>query len=477
MSQDAPIPMELWDLIPPAAQAALCAYLDSLHKKIAALEQQVAALTARLEQNSHNSSKPPSSDGPNVKRRPPRKPSGKKRGGQPGHEKQERPLLPPNETAILKPKHCRRCGHKLTGADPDPLRHQVLELPEIKPHVVDYLLHRLRCPGCGASTCATLPHGVPVGHQGPRLQALLALLSGAYRLSKRQIETLCDDVFGIPLCTGTICNLEQRTAAATDPVVQELRDHVRKHHANMDETGWREQSQKAWLWVMVTAAATLFHVDRSRSGKVARLLLGTGFHWVITSDRFSAYLWLRLEYRQLCWAHLRRDFQAMIDRGGAGVYFGKALLEQSDKLFTLWYRVRDGTLKQSGFHRQIAKVRSWIRHFLTKGSVCACAKTASMCREILRLEPALWTFTRRRGIEPTNNAAERALRHAVQWRKTSYGTDSAAGSHFVANILSVVATCRQQNRNVLDFLHHCCQTHLHGHEAPSLLPGKRKKAA
>jgi len=477
MSQDAPIPMELWELIPPAAQIAVRAYLDSLHKKIAALEEQVAALTARLEQNSHNSSKPPSSDGPNVKRRPPRKSSGKKRGGQPGHEKQERPLLPPDETAILKPKHCRRCGLKLTGDDPDPLRHQILELPEIKPHVVDYLLHRLRCPGCGTSTCAAWPEGVPAGHQGPRLQALLALLSGAYRLSKRQIETLCDDVFGIPLCTGTICNLEQRTAAATDPVVQELRDHVRKHHANMDETGWREQSQKAWLWVMVTAAATLFHVDRSRSGKVARLLLGTGFHWVITSDRFSAYLWLRLEYRQLCWAHLRRDFQAMIDRGGAGVYFGKALLEQSDKLFTLWYRVRDGTLKQSGFHRQIAKVRSWIRHFLTKGSVCACAKTASMCREILRLEPALWTFTRRRGIEPTNNAAERALRHAVQWRKTSYGTDSAAGSHFVANILSVVATCRQQNRNVLDFLHHCCQTHLHGHEAPSLLPGKRKKAA
>jgi transposase len=477
MSQDAPIPMELWELIPPAAQAALRAYFDSLHKRIAALEQQVAALTARLEQNSHNSSKPPSSDGPNVKRRPPRKPSGKKRGGQPGHEKQERPLLPPNETAILKPKHCRRCGHKLTGDDPHPLLHQVLELPEIKRHVVHYLLHRLRCADCGASTCAALPKGVPTGHQGPRLQALLALLSGAYRLSKRQIETLCDDVFTIPLCTGTICNLEQQTAAATEPVVQELRDHVRKRHANMDETGWREQGKKAWLWVLVTAAATIFHIDRSRGGKVARFLLGPGFHWVITSDRFSAYLWLGLEYRQVCWAHLRRDFQGIIDRGGASVYFGKALLQQSDKLFTLWYRVRDGTLKRSGFDRRIAKVRAWVRYFLTKGSECACAKTASLCREILRLEPALWTFTRLRGIEPTNNAAERALRHAVQWRKTSYGTDSVVGSHFVANILSVVATCRQQNRNVLDFLHHCCQTHLHANQAPSLLPGKQKKAA
>ncbi len=477
MSQDAPIPMELWDLIPPAAQAALRVYLDSLHQKIAALEQQVAALTARLQQNSHNSSKPPSSDGPNVKRRPPRKPSGKKRGGQPGHEKQERPLLPPNETAILKPKHCRRCGHKLTGADPDPLLHQVLELPEIKPHVVDYLLHRLRCPGCGASTCATLPQGVPVGHQGPRLQALLTLLSGAYRLSKRNIETLCDDVFGIPLCVGTICNLEQQTAAATEPVVQELRDYVRRQHANMDETGWREQGNKAWLWVMVTAAATIFHVNRSRGGNVARFLLGPAFHWVVTSDRFSAYLWLTVEQRQLCWAHLRRDFQAMIDRGGAGVHFGTELLKQSDKIFTLWYRIRDGTLKRSDFRRQIAKVRSWVCFYLDKGRGCACAKTASLCREILRFEPALWTFSQHQGIEPTNNAAERALRHAVQWRKTSYGTDSVAGSHFVANILSVVATCRQQNRNVLDFLHHCCQTHLQGDQAPSLLPAKQKKAA
>lgn len=470
MSQEPPIPKELWDLIPATAQAALLALLGNLQQHIATLQQQVADLTARLGQNSQNSSRPPSSDAPAVKRPPPREPSGRKRGGQPGHPAHHRPLLPPDEEIPRKPTACRRCGEALTGADPQPLRHQVLELPPIQPHVTEYQLHRLVCPQCGTSTCATLPDDVPTGQQGPRLQGALAVLTGAYRLSKDQAETLCADLFGIPICAGTICQLEQDTTAALAPVVAELRAHIQTAHANLDETGWREEGQRAWLWVAVTALCTVFHIARSRGSAVARSLVGPGLHWVITSDRYSAYQWLAQQRRQLCWAHLRRDFQAMIDRENTGSAIGHALLLFADDVFHWWHRVRDGTMQRSTMRTYIAQQRPWLRNLLDQGAVCGCAKTAAVCRSLRQLETALWAFLRVEGVEPTNNAAERALRHAVLWRKSSYGTASVKGSQYVASILTVVATCRQQGRNVLEFVTNCCQAHLQDRAAPSLLP-------
>lgn len=471
--QDAPIPKELWDQIPPAAQAALRVFIESLQQRITTLEQQVADLTARLGQNSSNSSKPPSTDGPQVKRQPPRQPSGRPRGAQPGHRLHQRPFLPADVTHPVKPSACGVCGHKLHGDDPRPWRHQVLELPVLKPEVTEYQLHSLSCPSCGATTCAELPAGVPRGQQGPRLQALVALLGGAYRLSKRPISTLLADVFGIPLCTGAVCKLERQTARAVEPVVAKLRSYVRRQPINMDETGWRENRQRAWLWVAATTFVTVFHIAASRSSAVVRHLLGPSFHWVLTGDRFSAYQFVALERRQICWAHLRRDFQAMIDRGGDGKWIGEQLLKESDAMFTAWYRIRDGTITRRTFQRKIRFIRNWVRHWLELGHAGGCAKTASVCAELLHVEPAFWTFTHVPSVEPTNNAAERALRHAVLWRKTSQGTDSAAGSHFVANILSVVATCRQQGRNVLEFLHACCQARLSGQPLPSLLPGSK----
>ena len=185
---------------------------------------------------------------------------------------------------------------------------------------------------------------------------------------------------------------------------------------------------------------------------------------------FADELDIPLRLRQLCWAHLRRDFQAMIDRGGAGEAVGRQLLEYADVLFGWWYWVRDGTWTRSTFRRYVGFLRGLVREELEAGTHCACPKTAATCRELRAVEPALWTFVRVAGIEPTNNAAERALRHAVQWRKTSYGTESATGSHFVENILTVLTTCRQQERNVLNYLTQCCQALYADTEPPSLLP-------
>jgi transposase len=472
MGKEPPIPKELWDQIPPAAQAALLLVFQEYEQRIAQLEQRVRELEQRLAQNSSNSSRPPSSDAPAVKRAPPKPSSGRSRGGQHGHPLHARPVLPPDHCLTLKPKACRRCGHALQGTDSQPLRHQVIEMPAPKPDLTEYQLHRLACPSCGTTTCAVLPAGVPTGRSGPRLQATVAMLTGAYRLSKRQVETLMDDLFGIPLSAGEVCALEQQTSAVLAPVVEELRAYCHTQPANVDETGWRQEKRRAWLWVAVTLLATVFHIARSRGRSAFTELLGANYRQVLTTDRWSAYNGQPLRYRQICWAHLQRDFQAMVDRRNAGSKIGEELLCCAEDLFHWLQRVRDGTLSRTTFRSYMSTVRTMTRDALQAGRACACAcaKTAATCAELLKVEPALWTFVRIEGLEPTNNAAERTIRHAVQWRKTSYGTDSSAGSHFVARILSVVATCRQQRRQVLSYLTQCCANALHGAAPPSLLP-------
>jgi transposase len=466
-----PIPAELWDQVPPAAQAAILALVQSYEQRLTALQRRVEALEQQLGQNSTNSSRPPSSDPPNVKRAPPRAPSGRRSGGQPGHALHQRPLLEPTWPPIpLKPSACRQCGRTLTGSDPQPLRHQVLDLPVFRPEVIEYQLHRLPCSDCGCTTCATLPVGVPSGGQGPRLQGAVALLTGAYRLSKRQVESLCTDLLGVPLSAGQVCAVEAEVVAATAPVITELRTYVQGESANVDETGWWQKEHRGWLWSLVTRGVTVFVLALSRSAQVAQELIDPAAGQVITTDRYKSYDWLPLYQRQICWAHLRRDFQAMVDRHNAGSALGDELLLFAEDVFTQWYRVRDGTIQRSTLRKYVDSQRPWFRARLQAGLACGCAKTAAVCQDLLRLEPALWTFTRIDGVEPTNNAVERGFRHAAQWRRSSHGTESATGSRFVEQILTVVATCRQQQRDVLEYLTSCCRAYQHGAAAPSLLP-------
>lgn len=471
-----PIPVELWNQIPPAAQAAILALVQQYEQRLQALQQQVARLTERLNQNSTNSSRPPSSDPPHVKRRPPSPSSGRKRGGQPGHARQQRPLVPPEQIkqAIpLMPSACRKCGRALHGEDPQPRRHQVAEIPPVRAEVTEYRLHRLTCTACGTRTCASLPAGVPTGAFGPRLQALLAILAGGYRLGKRPIRQLTHDLFGLSISTGMVAKLERATAEALQQPMAELEAHVRTRHANVDETSWREAMHKAWLWVVVTPLVTVFHIAATRCGKVAGRLLGTTYRRVATSDRWKAYNGFRR--RQFCWSHLRRDFQAMIDRQNSGTAIGKKLLELSDQMFAWWHRVRDGTLNRSSFQVYISRLRAEVREALLHGAACGCPKTAATCRDLTANESKLWAFVWQEGVEPTNNAAERALRHAVLWRKGSGGTDSQRGSRFVERVLSVRETCRQQGRGLMAYLEECCQARLEGKALPSLLPGTSPK--
>jgi transposase len=476
------IPPELWERTPPAIRA----YIESLEGQVQTLtfmihtlQEQVRPLEERLNQTSHNSSRPPSSDPPQPQR--PRRPPGKRRrGGQPGHPGHTRTLVPVeevDEVVVLKPTQCRSCHAPLSGDDASPFRHQVIEMPPLKPVITEYQWHQLTCSECGETTRTPWPDGVPSGTYGPRIQATVALCTGAYRLSKRTTQQAMDEVCGVPMSVGTISQLEHATTAAVAAPVEEARTYVHAQAvAHLDETSWCQGGKRAWLWVAVTSWVTVFVVRMSRGGHVARELLGETFGGILVTDRYSAYNWYPVRWRQLCWAHLLRDFEAMRGRSGASEQIGEALLAQAHQMFTWWHRVREGTLHRSTFRSYMTPLRREVERLLEAGNRCGVAKTEGTCRDILKRREALWTFVQVAGVEPTNNTAERSIRPGVLWRKGSFGTQSAEGSRFVESMLTVVATLQQQQRNVLEYLTAACEAALRGEAAPSLLPASNQKA-
>ncbi len=466
---------EVWERIPPEAQA----YIRALEASVATLEGRMQALQEQLNQTSRNSSRPPSSDPPHSER--PRRPrSTRRRGGQPGHPGHTRTLVPVDEVdevVVIKPEQCTHCQAPLAGEDPTPWRHQVIELPPIKPVVTEYQWHQLVCAACGEVSRAPWPTGVPSGTYGPRVQATVALYTGSYRLSKRTTQQMMDEVFGVPMSVGTISPLEQATTAAVAVPVEEARRYVHEQAvAHLDETSWRQGGKRAWLWVAVTSFVTVFLVRMSRGGHVARELLGEEFSGILVTDRYSAYNWYPVRWRQVCWAHLLRDFEAMRDRGGCSEEIGDALLTQAHQMFTWWHRVCDGTLKRSSFRSAMTPLRREVERLLEAGSRCGVPKTEGTCQDILKRREALWTFVQVEGVEPTNNTAERSIRPGVLWRKGSFGTQSAEGSRFVESMMTVVATLKQQQRHVLEYLTAACEAALRGEAAPSLLPESDQKS-
>lgn len=461
----------------PEAHALIRALITSVEKQARRIEE----LERRLGQNSQNSSRPPSSDPPGTRPQPKERPSGRKPGGQPGHEGHERSLLPPEKVDRVEelwPERCENCAHdlgreKLRDEIGEAARHQVTEMPPVRPEVVEYRQHSQFCPKCYHTTTAELPPEVPISSFGPRLQAVASMLSGVYRLSKRSVKSLLLDLFGVEISLGAIIACEQRTSAALAEPVAEAHAYVQQQAvANADETGWRERARRAWLWVAVTAHVTIFLIHARRGAVAAEKLLGR-FAGILGSDRWCAYANYRLRRRQLCWAHLRRHFEAFAEYSGEAGTIGDALVLLTEKMFRYWHWVRDGTWARSTFQTRMRPLRKAIEVFLQRGRVCGQPKVEATCRELLEYAPALWTFVRVRGVEPTNNASERALRTAVIMRKTSFGTHSENGSRFIERMLSVVATLRQQNRDVLGYLVETCERALLGRRPRSLLPGGR----
>jgi transposase len=474
MSQQSrpPLPAELWEQLPEVAQALILA----LQAQIQELEARVRELEARVGQNSQNSSQPPSSDPPAVGRPKRDRPSsGRKPGGQPGHRGHYRNQYPNTEVAevvALYPACCQYCGAALESiAEADKIWcHQVVELPEVKARVTEYQLHSRRCQGCGRRTVAQLPPGVPRRPFGPRLQATTAMLTGRYRLSRREARQLLGELWQVQISLGGVSKLEAATFGALEPVVEGVAKAVREAGAvNVDETGWSEGHRRSWLWTAVTEGVSLFHIDPSRGGAVLEKLLGKDFQGVVGTDRYSAYNRIPVAQRELCHAHLKRNFQALVDRGGPGAAIGQWALKEQGRIFALWHRFRDGEIDRQELQRGLKPIKARFGRLLERGKESGDRKADALCWELSKLWEGLWTFARVEGVEPTNNAAERALRPGVLWRKGSFGSQSEGGSGFVERLLTVAGSCRQQQRQLLSFLEEVCRAALSGAPPPSLL--------
>ena len=453
--------------------------------RIALLEQQIAELLARvrdlearLGQNASNSSIPPSANPPQA--RPPvrKQPTGRKPGGQKGHTAHLRERLPAERLTapIVRylPDICESCQDDLPcqpGADdPEPRWHQVVELPEFPVQVTEHQAHGRTCRSCGEITWAKIPSEIRDHVCGPRLTATMAFLSGSLHVSKRGIEEFVETVCGVPIALGTVSNLEQEMSAALAAAHAEAQQAVQQAAAkNVDETGWKRAGVKCWLWAAATSAVACFVIAPTRGAAGLAALLGHKIKGIISSDRWSVYGQLKLGLRQLCWAHLKRDFQKLVDRGGAGEEYGQLGLATVTILFHHWHLFRGGG-SRAALHRDLEPLREALRSWLEEGARCDDAKAAALCGNLLAVEPALWTFLYKKDVEPTNNHIERVLRTGVLWRKNAFGCHSEAGCRFVERILTVAQTLRLQKRPVLEFLYQSLCSQRSGRPAPHLLP-------
>lgn len=443
----------------------------------------IAKLEEELGRSSNNSSKPPSSDGPAARaQRKKKTPSGRKPGGQPGHERRCRELVPSDKvarTVVCKPSRCEKCKGFLSGEDADPHRHQVFHLPRVEPIVHEYQLHALDCRRCGHTTLAALPEGVPSRAFGPSVDAAVAVLLTVYRMSRRMVPEFLRDFFGLPMATGSVVKCQRAASEAIAKPVDAAHKHAKAEAIKYcDETGWREARGKAFLWTVVTATVTVFVIQARRTAAAAHKALGP-VRGIIGTDRHGAYNAWPDVMRQFCWSHLARAFVTISERPDIpSRHIGAELLEAKDQVFVWWHRVRDGTLSHATFRRYMKPLQDRVRTLLTTGAQwCAHSKTGRTCQKLLDHFDAMWTFVYRAGVEPTNNDSERALRHAVILRKLCFGSHSEAGSRFTARMLTCHATLRRQGRNVLHFVTEACEAALLHREPPSLLPSRPAAAA
>jgi len=437
----------------------------------------VAELEARLGTNASNSSTPPSANPPGAPRPVVKTPTGRKPGGQPGHPAHLRRRLPPRRltrTIPFVPSHCDRCHAPLPPNpgpdDPEPTWHQVAELPPLAAQVTEYQGHYRTCPCCGTLNHAAIPADLKAHSVGPRLAAALAYLAGSHRVSKRGLEEIAQDLCDVPLALGTIANLEAQMSAALAPAHAEALEAVRDAAVkNVDETSWKLGGQLCWLWLAATGTVAAFLIHARRGWEALAALLGDTVKGFVCSDRWSAYARLSPYCRQICWAHLRRDFQKLVDRGGAAARLGKKLQRIATRVFEEWHLFRGGTFGRRALQNHLDGVGRELERVLRSGRRCADAKAATFCDNLLALQPAVWRFVVTEGIEPTNNHAERLLRRGVLWRKSSFGCTSEAGCRFVERLLTVVQTRRLQGRSVLRYLYDALVAHRSGRPTPSLL--------
>jgi transposase len=453
-----------------AAQDVRIAEQDA---RIEALTKQVSELLEKLNQNSKNSHLPPSSDGPGARPSGPgKKKSVNKRGGQRGHRGNHRQLVAPEQVdkfVELFPAECSSCWKPLAPvADAFARRYQVTEVPPIVPHTTEYRRHAVTC-GCGHKTRAAYDRlQIPDVPFGPRLMAMIALLTGVYHVSRRQAAALLSDFVGVRISLGAISSVEQRVGEAVQPAVNEAWQSVgRATVKHTDGTSWLMAGVTLSLWTLATATATVFKVVSDSSKKTLQPLYGA-LRGILVSDRAKALNFWAMERRQVCWAHLLRKFVSFSERDGPAGAFGKELLEYTGLMFLYWHDYKANRLDREKMRAWMAPVQVQLEAVLERAVAADVERLSGSCADILDHKKALWTFIERDDVEPTNNHAERELRAFVLWRRRSFGTQSERGNRFAERVMTVAHTARRQQKNVLAFLTACCRAQREQTTAPSL---------
>ncbi len=487
------------EVLSPGVRAAILALEEEnqrLRAELARALARIEDLERRLGRNSTNSSLPPSQDPPGTARAAKPK-SSRRRGAQPGHEPHRRSLVPAERVDEVQdhyPERCRHCGHRfaLWQEVGRPERRQVLELPEIRARITEHRLHRLLCPCCQQISAAQAPAGVeaPVVF-GPHLVALATVVTVRLRASRRNLHRLLGDLLDVePPCLGQLQTLLEEASGATLPAYQEIRAALRESAAvGVDETGWRLRRLRYWLWGATTRQLSFYRLARQRSRLALARLLGRGYGGIVTSDRLSTYAGREPHRRQHCWAHLLRDFRGWQSRvrdfrgwqsrvrdfrgwqsrGGVAARIGVAAEAEVHRIFPLWHRFRRGESDRAALRRAMRLPQARLARLLYRGAACGDPKLETTCEQLLLTWPALWSFVEQEGVEPTNNETERALRAAVIWRKTSFGSQSGRGLRMVERLLSVAETCKKQAIDLLGYLSRAITAQRLGHPAPALL--------
>ncbi len=460
-------------------------------QQIARLEERLSRLEAQARQDSRTSSKPPSSDPPKsrAERRALARAKAKelmgreggvsrKPGAQEGHQGAGRELRPEDQIDEIVdhfPDACGSCGRAFLVEQRRPGgrfgRHQVAELPPISVVWSEHRTHQVRCRHCRTRTAASLPVGIAGSAFGPRLQAAIATLTAAYRISRRGIAELARDLFGVELSAGAVDAICQRTSAALAGPHLQLQDAVPDQHAvHVDETGWRTSGEGRALWTATTPDAVFLQIAEHCNREQFNALIGTTYPGIVVSDRWNGYSHLDPNQRQVCWSHLQRDFRRHADGLGEQKPFGEQGLQFTRQVFAAWRAYQHEHHDRARLKDEIAPIQTQLRQLLENASPKKARNRwhRQFANNLLKIWPALWTFVTTPGVEPTNNPAERALRGPVIHRKLSHGTQSNAGERFAERALSAAGTCRQQRRSLFTYLSDLITAHNRGDPFPQL---------
>jgi len=457
--------------------------------QIAGLEERIRRLEGQARADSLTSSKPPSQDPPKSRQQRRaearakakellgREGAKREAGGQEGHRGAGRKLTPEDqvdEIVAHYPPQCCGCGHQFTVDEHRPGgrfgRHQVCELPPISVMLIEHRTHRLHCPECGTRTTAALPAGVGASAFGPRLRAAIVTLTARNRISRRGIAELAGELFGVSLSTGSVDAICQHASTALEDSYSLLRDSILTQHAvHVDETGWRTAGDSRALWGISTPGASIFQIAEHCNREQFDQLIA-GYAGIVVSDRWLGYEHLDPNRRQVCWSHLQRDFRRHAEGLAEQKTFGEQGLELTRQVFKAWRSYQHEHQNRERLQAQTAPIQEELRQLLEAARPKS-QRTRwhrRFANNLLKVWPALWTFTIIEGVQPTNNPAERALRSPVIHRKLSHGTRSDNGERFAERSLSAAATCRQQHRSLFEYLTELITAHTRGDPLPAL---------